>query len=279
MDKFKDFADKKKQEEADKKRAKSGHLSWKVSDVEFHDEGEKKPVNEKQNLVNPRSDLQKKKADRLDQRAATKPYHSDHPDQLPLKFKGDTNEPMRASKGRKNSDHKKELDHITSHTTKQPMTVYRGIHSEEFHNKKVGSTFTDHGYTGTSIAPHVARGFAHDADFSHSVDERGHRVIDLHVVGQRGVKKPLKEEEINELSGKGSIDQLGKYHADRAIKSNPDAKYHTIQRNRAARLRSLRDHSGPNPAATKHTAGRKTMLSFAAQDSKTAKALRDKKDS
>lgn len=295
MDKFKDFADKKKKEEEAEKRRQSGHLGWKISDVEFHDD-DKKPINEYHGgLTHPYSDIEKKKAGKAAADAAKKPYHSDHPDQLNLKFKGEKNlgthdrphkitsasvieehshsdtedhfehhnininskhikaihdykrdsseinETLRNSKGKRTPDYKKELDHVTSHTTTKPMTVYRGIHDSEFHSKKVGTTFTDHGYTGTSIKPHVARGFAHDAKYDeehydktktqgsifrihmpagtkahyldmhngpcasehevllhrgtkfkikgHSEDEHGKRVIDLHVVGQRGTKK------------------------------------------------------------------------------------------
>jgi hypothetical protein len=81
---------------------------------------------------------------------------------------------------------------------------------------------------------------------------------------------------VSEMYTKKDIDTIGKHHADRAVKGSPDAKYHTVMRNRAARLRSLRDHNGPNPAATKTSAGRKTMLGYAGEDSKAAKALKPK---
>jgi hypothetical protein len=80
---------------------------------------------------------------------------------------------------------------------------------------------------------------------------------------------------LEEMYTKRDIDAIGKHHADRAVKSNPDSKYHTVMRNRAARLRSLRDKSGPNAPQTKFKAGRQQMLKFAGEDSKTAKRLKE----
>lgn len=83
---------------------------------------------------------------------------------------------------------------------------------------------------------------------------------------------------LDELTGKGDIDTIGKYHSQRMVKGMPNSKYHVVMRNRAARLRSLRDHSGPNPDATKISRGRKQMLKYAGEDSRLAKKLKESTD-
>lgn len=310
MKKFKDFIKNKQQQptpEDKKKRQENGHLSWKISDVEF-EHAASEPIKEEVSgakrykgnysgayhggLKHPYSDLDKKIAAKK-AAANSKPYFSNHPDQLKL-FKDkkpktpkltvgthdnpetikyhdiqphhtheevtkafanhassltyqhhtavsgyksssyEINDDLRNSKGRTPGKHRKyfqqRLDHVTSGTTTQHMTVYRGIHDREFHNKPVGTKFTDHGYTGTSLNPSTARNFSEDYPgeglfrihvpqgskahyfdihdnryqheremvihrgtkykiMKHSVDERGNRVIDLHVVGQRGRTK------------------------------------------------------------------------------------------
>lgn len=312
MKKFKDFVKDKQQQptpEDKKKRQENGHLGWKTSDVEFEHTPE--PIKEdawnqdawnhryKGNysgayhggLKHPYSDLDKKFAAKKTAAANSKPYFSNHPDQLKLfkdkklpkltvgthdnpakvnyndiqmhhtheeatkafekhgmnlenhhrdSIKGyksssyEINTDLRHSKGRTPGRDRKvfqrHLDHVTSGTTTQHMTVYRGIHDREFYNKPVGTKFTDHGYTGTTLNPDIARDFAKDYPktglfrihvpqgskahyfdmhnnnhqheremvihrgtqykiMKHSVDERGNRVIDLHVVGQRGGTK------------------------------------------------------------------------------------------
>lgn len=81
---------------------------------------------------------------------------------------------------------------------------------------------------------------------------------------------------LGEMYTKKDIDTIGKHHAERAVKSHPDSKYHTIMRTRAARLRSLRDRSGPNAPQTKFKAGRQQMLKYAGEDSKAAKKIKQK---
>lgn len=80
---------------------------------------------------------------------------------------------------------------------------------------------------------------------------------------------------LDEMYTKKDIDIIGKHHADRAVKGQPNSKYHTVMRNRAARLRSLRDKSGPNAPQTKFKAGRQQMLKYAGEDSKQAKRIKN----
>jgi hypothetical protein len=87
-------------------------------------------------------------------------------------------------------------------------------------------------------------------------------------------KMSVNEETVTEMATKKDIDVIGRHHSERMTKSNPNSKYHTIMRNRASRLKSLRDHTGPNPEATKTKSGRKNMLAFASKDSKEAKKLK-----
>jgi len=92
--------------------------------------------------------------------------------------------------------------------------------------------------------------------------------------GAESKKKPVKEETIDEINGKGSIDAIGKHHSARMNKSNPDSAYHVIMRNRASRLKNMRDHTGPNVPATQSSPGRKQMLKYAGEDSREAKRLK-----
>jgi hypothetical protein len=83
-------------------------------------------------------------------------------------------------------------------------------------------------------------------------------------------KKKLKEETLDELTSKGSIDAIGKHHAARSTKGAPNSMYHTIQRNRAARVRDVHKGTGPLGKTTM-----KSRMPYATDDSKKAKALKE----
>jgi hypothetical protein len=87
-------------------------------------------------------------------------------------------------------------------------------------------------------------------------------------------KEELEEEEVIEATRKDQIDAIGKYHSERMTKGQPDAKYHAVQRNRASRIKNMIKGTGPNPAVTQSKEGRKTLLKYAADDSKLAKSLK-----
>jgi hypothetical protein len=59
----------------------------------------------------------------------------------------------------------KHLDHVTNYKLKAPLSVYRGVHkkSTDPKNLKIGDTFTDHGYTSTSLEHTTAS----DPDFAY----------------------------------------------------------------------------------------------------------------
>lgn len=58
-------------------------------------------------------------------------------------------------------DHIKHLDHVTSHKTKFPVTVYRGYDSEHENSKfPVGHEFTNNGYTSTTLKKKIASSFS-----------------------------------------------------------------------------------------------------------------------
>lgn len=79
------------------------------------------------------------------------------------------------------------------------------------------------------------------------------------------------EHGIHEAFGKGDIDAIGKYHSDRMTKGRHDGEYHAVQRNRARRLKDIRDGTGPLGKTTM-----KDRAEYAAQDSKLAKSLKPK---
>lgn len=60
--------------------------------------------------------------------------------------------------------HINNMDRLTSHPTKFSFTVYRGAYGESAEHVKlpVGSTFTDHGFTGTSLSKRTAYNFGID---------------------------------------------------------------------------------------------------------------------
>lgn len=111
----------------------------------------------------------------------------------------------------------------------------------------------------------------------HGPDPEVQRELKNHGVLYRAARmkaaaeRKLKEETIDELHGKGSIDAIGKYHSERMTQGKPDSKYHAIMRNRAKRLKDIRDGTGPLGKTTM-----KNRMEFATADSKEAKALKPK---
>lgn len=81
------------------------------------------------------------------------------------KDKSDINEPLRKDKPLYSDEHShaQYMDHVTSFKLKKPLTVYRGVYGKNSANakqfQKKGHEFTDHGYTSTSLKPHVATQF------------------------------------------------------------------------------------------------------------------------
>lgn len=99
------------------------------------------------------------------------------------------------------------------------------------------------------------------------------------IVGKEpGTGYDKKNEELEEMYGKGDIEAIGMYHATKMGRKKPDAAYHVIQRQRAARLRDVKNGTGPlGPTAMLTKTGKgEGRMGFATQDSKEAKKLKPK---
>ncbi len=66
----------------------------------------------------------------------------------------------------------KHLDHVTGHPMAHDHTLYRGFshHHKELDKLKVGDTFTDHGYTGTTTSEAVGKAFSMPQKYGHGGD-------------------------------------------------------------------------------------------------------------
>jgi hypothetical protein len=249
LERFKSFL--KKQIKIEEKRAKSGHMSWGIGDVEHHDP-EKPEVRENQvsmtfhspeggynkdywsnqhgGLKDPKTPEEKSKID-AENHAAAKKYtphepdinqhdlsleggHAEHPvnpvnrdhdylegfthDHDTVKntfsdhvasldvdqkhavhtYKGDSepfNKHLRDTHGRERTNGSstsydddeyrankiKNMEKATNHPIPHDLHVFRGMHSPEFKSLPKGSQFTDHGFTGTSLSPDIAKSFSH----------------------------------------------------------------------------------------------------------------------
>jgi hypothetical protein len=76
------------------------------------------------------------------------------------------------------------LDHVTSHVTSSDIAGYRGTEHLDMTKMKPGQRFTDHGYTGISRDPGIAR----DYSSPETEEDTGHtHIFKVHVpAGSRG---------------------------------------------------------------------------------------------
>lgn len=143
---------------------------------------------------------------------------------------------LRSTKGdpsgisnKKLAAHVPHLDSITSQPTGHSFHVYRGASKEVLRHLKTGSSFTDHGYTSTSLDPDIGRDFAH-----HERDENGdghHHILKIHVpAGTKGhyVAPHSNSSYENEfLIHRGTTYQV--HHIEHSSHQEPfdDKKHHT----------------------------------------------------
>lgn len=122
----------------------------------------------------------------------------------------------------------------------------------------------------------------HDHVSHESCDKCGYYAIQPEGKNRKNVKKTekklsaLRGESLDELTGKGSIETIGKHHSrlmnrSQTKKGSAAAQFHAVNRNRAMRLKNIRDGDGPLGKTTF-----KGRAEYAAQDSKLAKSLKPK---
>lgn len=93
-----------------------------------------------------------------------KSFTKDHAEAMAKYKRGSAgNDALRTNAEEKNNHAQthKHLDHVTNQALLHPTTVYRSFGREFDHSPlKPGHTFTDHGYTGTTPDPTVAKKYA-----------------------------------------------------------------------------------------------------------------------